>query len=753
MRARPFIQFIQLSILGLAIALVIAGCGTTSSTTSSEPPAPQPSTPLTISNVGASSISNVAATIGWTTNVNGTSQVDYGTTAQYGLSSNLDSSLTMTHSASLSGLQPGTLYDFRVRSKDSSGTEVPSANFSFTTLANPPPNSAPVITAVSAAVTVNGATIIWLTDKAADGQVHYGLTTSYGQSSPLQSTLSTSHSVVLSGLNASTTYNYQVLSRDSSNNLSVSGNFVLVTGAAPPLVISNVSALPTTSSATITWSTDSNADDQVDYGTTANYGQSSAPGSALSKSHTVTISGLNASTIYDYRVKSRDAAGNLTISGNFSFTTLTIPTQGSMVLSYINALPTANSATVSWRTSTPSDTQVDFGATSAYGQSTSLDSTPVTLHTAVLSGLTASSTYNFRVKSRSSSGALTTGGNFTFTTTASGASPVVINSGWSALPNTLLQSVCPPNTSQYAFSSNCSEVIQAWSGGIADTARNRLIVWGGGHNDYYGNELYALNLSDSTLVRLNNPSPTADPAANAVALSDGTPNSRHTYGGLSNIAHADRMFVYGGDPAAIFGFASNDTWTLNLATLRWQRMDPTTGGPPANAFGVVSDYDPNTQSVYLHDGQTFWKYQFETNQYTSLDSTSSISIYNAGVIDPKRQLFFIIGSGLQVISIAAGSNYTMQDWTSQVSGCGSLLSTDYPGLAYDPTQDRIVGWTGGATIYTFNPDTKTCSSVSPPGGPGAAQPNGTHGRFRYFPGINAFAVVNDAGENAYIFKF
>jgi hypothetical protein len=34
-----------------------------------------------------------------------------------------------------------------------------------------------------------------------------------------------------------------------------------------------------------------------------------------------------------------------------------------------------------------------------------------------------------------------------------------------------------------------------------------MILWGGGHNDYYGNELYALNLNAAPppLTRLNDP--------------------------------------------------------------------------------------------------------------------------------------------------------------------------------------------------------------------------------------------------------
>ena len=332
--------------------------------------------------------------------------------------------------------------------------------------------------------------------------------------------------------------------------------------------------------------------------------------------------------------------------------------------------------------------------------------------------------------------------------------------GWTELsPKTRLINVCPPSKYGYDFRSNCRNVIAAWSGGIADVARNRLIIWGGGHTDYYGNEVYALNVSDQTMVRLNDPGPVADPAANQVALSNGTPNSRHTYGGLAYIAHADRMFVFGGDPAATFGFASNDTWTLDLSTLQWQRMDPVTGGSPAHAFGVVSDYDPNTRTVYLHDGQTFWQYTYESNTYRSLDSSSTITIYNSAVIDPKRKLFFIIGGQapntpnsnvIQVVDISAGSKYRLQEW--KTTGCGPLPSAGYPGVAYDPVLDRIVGWAGGNTVYIFNPDTKSCTASSPPGGPPAPQSNGTHGRFRYFPAIDGFVLVNDASQNAFVLK-
>src|SRR5205085_12100561 len=48
----------------------------------------------------------------------------------------LNSSLVTSHSVSLSGLSPSTMYHFRVRSKDSAGDAASSSDFTFTTSAS-----------------------------------------------------------------------------------------------------------------------------------------------------------------------------------------------------------------------------------------------------------------------------------------------------------------------------------------------------------------------------------------------------------------------------------------------------------------------------------------------------------------------------------------------------------------------------------------------------------------------------------------
>ncbi len=100
---------------------------------------PTDTIPPTLSAVSATNLSTGSATIQWTTNEGSDSQVEYGATAAYGDSSGLNASPVTSHSTALSGLSAGSLYHYRVRSKDAAGNLAVSGDFTFTTLAPPPP--------------------------------------------------------------------------------------------------------------------------------------------------------------------------------------------------------------------------------------------------------------------------------------------------------------------------------------------------------------------------------------------------------------------------------------------------------------------------------------------------------------------------------------------------------------------------------------------------------------------------------------
>lgn len=102
--------------------------------------------------------------------------------------------------------------------------------------------------------------------------------------------------------------------------------YFLLSGATPQSLtsvgptVSNATAT-TSSSAVVSWTTDQASTSQVQYGTTTSYSSSSTPNSSLATSHSVTLTGLTAGTLYHYRVLSTNAAGSQTTSGDLNFTT------------------------------------------------------------------------------------------------------------------------------------------------------------------------------------------------------------------------------------------------------------------------------------------------------------------------------------------------------------------------------------------------------------------------------------------------
>lgn len=193
-------------------------------------------------------------------------------------------------------------------------------------------------------------------------------------------------------------------------------------------VISSIASTTADTEATITWTTDEDADSTVEYGETTAYGMSTTS-PVLTTSHGLEISGLASCTSYHYRVSSSDAVGNMASSTDQIFTTTgcVAPT-----LSSIAATVTDTSATITWTTDELADSTVEHGATDTYGMSTT-SATMTTAHSLTISGLSACTTYHYRVRSTDGMNDTATSSDQTFTTsgcvvedsnggTASGAS-------------------------------------------------------------------------------------------------------------------------------------------------------------------------------------------------------------------------------------------------------------------------------------------------------------------------------------------
>ncbi|MBS0367256.1 MAG: hypothetical protein JSR67_15695 [Proteobacteria bacterium] len=384
--------------------------------------------------------------------------------------------------------------------------------------------------------------------------------------------------------------------------------------------------------------------------------------------------------------------------------------------------------------------------------------------------------------------------------------------GWTALPaSTSLQGsgACPPNYfggDPFAFASNCQNVIRAWNGAVADTQGNRLIIWGGGHNNYYGNEIYALNLGANpiTLTRLKDPTiPTnyANSANCVESLPPGStgfaPNSREVYEGMAYIANAGVLYMLNGALACGQANGGSGTWTIPLNNISnstaWTYENPTMiGTQPGQNYngypqGNIAVYDPVTGLVFVSDTYDLATYNYKTNTYNRITGSWGFltSYYMSGAIDPARRLFVAVGGcsagscqaghGVYVADISNPASTTGQNWTAAtltdpncaqfLSGGANNIGSANPGFVYDPVAGNFVGWPNeGNSVYIITPDTVnkklSCQVVTFPGGPpnsahaygSTSSSFGTFGRFQYFPAYDAFVLVNDWNIPAYVLR-
>jgi hypothetical protein len=88
---------------------------------------------LAITNVLTGPATTSSCQVDWTTNIQADSAVDYGTSTVYGSSTPVDPSMVTSHQVVLSGLAPGTVYYYQVRSTDSKSNNAHSSSHSFKT--------------------------------------------------------------------------------------------------------------------------------------------------------------------------------------------------------------------------------------------------------------------------------------------------------------------------------------------------------------------------------------------------------------------------------------------------------------------------------------------------------------------------------------------------------------------------------------------------------------------------------------------
>lgn len=359
-----------------------------------------------------------AATIIWTTNEAADSFVEYGLTDSYGSvfgDANIDTNHSIVLPETLSG---STTYHFRVRTRDAAGNLTLSDDDTFDTEEGAD-DTAPVISVVfSGTSTATSTTIAWTTNENSDSLVDFGTVAGvYTNTQGNSEDSVTEHSVTLSSLSPSTTYYFRVKSSDSLGNQATNdSNYSFTTAPSPdpgdvtaPVISAITTTNLTSNSVIIAWTTNENADSTVGYSTDETYTQEKGT-IGLTQTHSITLTGLTPATIYYFRVKSRDAAGNLKTETNSSLYTFNTAvedvdesdTTPPVISDVLITNLTYKTATIVWNTDEASNSLVDYGTAVNYGESYGKSEATVTTHSVTLPNLQPLTTYYFQAKSQDS---------------------------------------------------------------------------------------------------------------------------------------------------------------------------------------------------------------------------------------------------------------------------------------------------------------------------------------------------------------
>jgi len=322
---------------------------------------------------------------------------------------------------------------------------------------------------------------------------------------------------------------------------------------------------------------------------------------------------------------------------------------------------------------------------------------------------------------------------------------------WYEIPNTPMRDVCPPNTADYDWNFYCQNAIGAWSGGVLDTARGRLVVWGGGHADYLGNEVYTFDLATLEWSRVWGPSDFSQIPWGGTheEYDDGNPGSRHTYSGLVYLPPPYDTMLTAGGSLWQSGFYGSGVWSYDFGGEAWTRM---ADGPGEMGYGDPMLYDPQTGHAFRRANSRMYEYDPDADMFIPR-ANSDGGFWASDVssdLDLATRTMVIMGDDRVDLYDLDTDTYE-QDVTiegSNVVGGGS------PGVAYDPMQERTVVWTGGQNVYTFDVETRSFSEHEIGGDdPGPITPSGgAFGRFRYAPSRNVFVYVDSADANVFVLR-
>lgn len=322
-------------------------------------------------------------------------------------------------------------------------------------------------------------------------------------------------------------------------------------------------------------------------------------------------------------------------------------------------------------------------------------------------------------------------------------------------------------------------IVSAWGGGVVNTVGiysgstfipgTFLSLWGGGHGDYSGNEIYPFGPLESASPTWYKPrNPTSPAPINVSEDGSGNPAARHTYQSITYLGGARNWMLATGGVARSTdanGVGLTHVFDFNQASPNSNTPWSTKANPPAPAD--VTCYESTSGLIWSHPNAAneVQTYDVATDTYSrTLFKSPGWSTGNAvSAIDTNRGIWAIYWSGginfFRTDSAALNDYYTPSTTGTAPTGVGSIL--------WDPVADAFKVWNGnGKQLFTLTPPASspyqggnawTWSNATASSGdtPDSQSTNGTFGRFNYIDngsGLRGYILLNSASSSAYFYK-
>ncbi|EKE19915.1 MAG: hypothetical protein ACD_8C00086G0006 [uncultured bacterium] len=279
--------------------------------------------PSSLSSIKAESLNLGEAQITWNTSSETSSIVEYGLTTSYGEKKE-SSTLTKEHSISLSNLNQGVTYHFRVKGQDQDKKLYSSSDQTFE-----PKSPAQVSNININDITEHEATISFNTNIPTTATVIYtNIQDPSDNGSQADNEMATKHSIQIKNLTQGATFKIQIKARDEQGTESQTDGKDLTTGKDenPPKIdmVKTDLALAQNDKvqAIISWNTDEQSTTSVLYKEGRNAEAKEIDISeALSTNHVAVITSFKPGTVYYFNTKSVDASGNEAKSTDYALLT------------------------------------------------------------------------------------------------------------------------------------------------------------------------------------------------------------------------------------------------------------------------------------------------------------------------------------------------------------------------------------------------------------------------------------------------